>query len=41
MLRFHLSLHGGAPYHPDTTGMAAVAELLLGALAVPPGRLIA
>ena len=37
MWRFHLSLHGGAPYHPDTTGTAAVAELPLGA---SPGRLV-
>ena len=27
--RFHLSLRGGAPYHPNTPGMAAVAELIL------------
>jgi lysophospholipase L1-like esterase len=27
--RFHLSLRGGAPYHPNTSGMAAVAELIL------------
>ncbi len=30
--RFHLSLRGGAPYHPTTAGMAAVAELVLAAL---------
>ena len=36
--RFHLSLRGGAPYHPDAAGMAAVAELVLGTLAGPPGR---
>jgi lysophospholipase L1-like esterase len=41
--RFHLSLRGGAPYHPDAAGMAAVAELVLAALAgdqpatTPPG----
>ncbi len=34
--RFHLSLRGGAPYHPDAAGMAAVAELVLGTLARPP-----
>jgi lysophospholipase L1-like esterase len=37
--RFHLSLRGGAPYHPDAAGMAAVAELVLGTLAASPGRL--
>jgi hypothetical protein len=26
--RFHLSLRGGAPYHPNAAGMAAVAELV-------------
>jgi lysophospholipase L1-like esterase len=31
--RFHLSLRGGAPYHPDAAGMAAVAELVLAVLA--------
>jgi lysophospholipase L1-like esterase len=31
--RFHLSLRGGAPYHPDAAGMAAVAGLVLAALA--------
>jgi lysophospholipase L1-like esterase len=31
--RFHLSLRGGAPYHPDVAGMAAVAELVLATLA--------
>jgi lysophospholipase L1-like esterase len=31
--RFHLSLRGGAPYHPDAAGMAAVAELVIAALA--------
>jgi lysophospholipase L1-like esterase len=30
--RFHLSLRGGAPYHPNVAGMAAVAELVLAAL---------
>jgi lysophospholipase L1-like esterase len=32
--RFHLSLRGGAPYHPNAAGMAAVAELV--AAALPP-----
>lgn len=27
--RFHLSLRGGAPHHPNASGMAAVAELIL------------
>jgi hypothetical protein len=27
--RFHLSLRGGAPYHPNADGMAAVAGLVL------------
>ncbi|MFE1647003.1 SGNH/GDSL hydrolase family protein [Microbacterium sp. P01] len=27
--RFHLSLRGGAPYHPDSAGMAAVADMLV------------
>jgi len=27
--RFHLSLRGGAPYHPNAAGMAAVADLVL------------
>jgi lysophospholipase L1-like esterase len=31
--RFHLSLRGGAPYHPNAAGMAAVAGLVIGALA--------
>jgi hypothetical protein len=31
--RFHLSLRGGAPYHPNAAGMAAVAELILATLA--------
>ncbi len=31
--RFHLSLRGGAPYHPNAAGMAAVAELVVAALA--------
>jgi len=30
--RFHPSLRGGAPYHPNAAGMAAVAELVLAAL---------
>jgi hypothetical protein len=30
--RFHLSLRGGTPYHPDAAGMAAVADLVLAAL---------
>ena len=34
--RFHLSLRGGAPYHPNTDGMAAVARLVLAALAGNP-----
>jgi lysophospholipase L1-like esterase len=37
--RFHLSLRGGAPYHPNSAGMAAVAELVLDTLAGPPGPL--
>jgi len=35
--RFHLSLRGGAPYHPNADGMAAVARLVLAALAGSPG----
>jgi len=31
--RFHLSRRGGAPYHPNPAGMAAVAGLVLAALA--------
>ena len=31
--RFRLSLRGGAPYHPDAAGMAAVAQLVLATLA--------
>ena len=31
--RSHLSLRGGAPYHPNAEGMAAVARLVLAALA--------
>jgi hypothetical protein len=31
--RFHLSLRGGAPYHPNAAGMASVAELVIGPLA--------
>ena len=34
--RFRLSLRGGAPYHPDAAGMAAVAELVLERLAGRP-----
>ena len=30
--RFHLSLRGGAPYHPNAAGMAAVSQLVLAAL---------
>jgi lysophospholipase L1-like esterase len=33
--RFHLSLRGGAPYHPNAAGMAAVAELVLATLTLP------
>jgi lysophospholipase L1-like esterase len=36
--RFHLSLRGGAPYHPDAAGMAAVADLVLETLASGPAR---
>ena len=36
--RFHLSLRGGAPYHPDAAGMAAVAELVRGTLTGPPSQ---
>ncbi len=35
--RFHLSLRGGAPYHPNAAGMAAVADLIAAALQPPPG----
>ena len=35
--RFHLSLRGGAPYHPNAAGMAAVAELVAAALPAPRG----
>ena len=38
MRNFHLSLRGGAPYHPDAAGIAAVAGLVLASLAGPPGR---
>jgi lysophospholipase L1-like esterase len=31
--RFHLSLRGGAPYHPNAAGMAGAAGLVLAALA--------
>jgi lysophospholipase L1-like esterase len=39
--RFHLSLRGGAPYHPNAAGMAEVTQLVLAALtadqpAAPP-----
>jgi hypothetical protein len=30
--RFHLSLRGGAPYHPNAAGMAAIADLAAGML---------
>ena len=30
--RFHLTLRGGAPYHPDAAGMTAVADLLVSTL---------
>ena len=30
--RFHLSLRGGAPYHPNATGMSAVADLVVSTL---------
>jgi lysophospholipase L1-like esterase len=30
--RFHLSLRGGAPYHPNVAGMTAVADLIIAAL---------
>jgi len=36
--RFHLSLRGGAPYHPNPAGMAAVAGLVLDVLAGGRGR---
>lgn len=36
--RFHLSLRGGAPYHPNAAGMTAVADLVLEALARTPGN---
>lgn len=32
--QFHLTLHGGAPYHPNAKGMAAVADLV--AESLPP-----
>ena len=34
--RFHLTLRGGAPYHPNAEGMAAVARLVLAAIAGNP-----
>ena len=36
--RFHLSLRGGAPYHPNAAGMAAVAELVVAAVSGAPGE---
>jgi lysophospholipase L1-like esterase len=36
--RFHLSLRGGAPYHPNAAGMAAVAGLVIEALGRGPLR---
>jgi lysophospholipase L1-like esterase len=36
--RFHLSLRGGAPYHPNAAGMAAAARLVLAGLAADDGR---
>ena len=36
--RFHLSLRGGAPYHPNAAGMAAVAGLVVATLARAPGE---
>jgi lysophospholipase L1-like esterase len=38
--RFPLSLRGGAPYHPDAAGMAAVAQLVLAAMARPPDQIV-
>jgi lysophospholipase L1-like esterase len=35
--RFHLTLHGGAPYHPNAKGMAAVADLVAESLPPAPG----
>ena len=34
--RFQLSPHGGAPYHPNAAGMAAVADLVVAALPASP-----
>ena len=34
--RFHLTLHGGAPYHPRPQGMAAVADLIAESLPDAP-----
>ena len=34
--RFHFSLRGGAPYHPNAAGMRAVAALLDGLLGISP-----
>ena len=37
--RFHYSLRGGAPYHPNAVGMAAVADLVIGVVGGPtPGH---
>jgi lysophospholipase L1-like esterase len=36
--RFHLSLRGGAPYHPNAAGMAAVAGLVVAAVSGAPGE---
>ncbi|MGI8449015.1 MAG: hypothetical protein ACR2MP_17915, partial [Streptosporangiaceae bacterium] len=36
--RFHLSLRGGTPYHPNAAGMAAAAELVVAALSRAPGE---
>jgi lysophospholipase L1-like esterase len=36
--RFHLSLRGGAPYHPNAAGMAAVAELVAAAVSGASGE---
>lgn len=35
--RFHPSLRGGAPYHPNAEGMAAVAEMLVQRIGAPRG----
>ena len=36
--RLRFTLRGGAPYHPNADGMAAVARLVLAALAGSPGE---